>query len=276
MPEAVWAVRRRDRAGHRAGRARRSGPAAGCSTSARAPAAGSACSMPPSARRPSAPPPDDGPGHHRRRRAGRWCGSRGRRGRLRRGRPTRWTRGTSAAQDVVFGIAASGTDAVRARRARPGRGARRRRPCCSRAPTRRADLLANVDIAILPKVGPEALTGSTRMKAGTATKLVLNTVTTGAMIRMGRAYGNLMVDLVALSDKLQDRGERIVMEVCAVERAVARRRHRRGGGARQDRHRDAAAAGGPCGRRAAARGGRRPGAGRRRRSASRRRGQRRA
>ena len=85
------------------------------------------------------------------------------------------------------------------------------------------DLLVNVDIAILPKVGPEALTGSTRMKAGTATKLVLNTVTTGAMIRMGRAYGNLRVDLVALSDKLKDRGERIVMEVCGVEREAARR-----------------------------------------------------
>src|SRR5947207_2977907 len=70
--------------------------------------------------------------------------------------------------------------------------------------------------------GPEALTGSTRMKAGTATKLVLNTLSTGAMIRLGRAYGNLMVDLMALSDKLRDRGERIVMECCNVDRAAAR------------------------------------------------------
>jgi len=60
------------------------------------------------------------------------------------------------------------------------------------------------------------------MKAGTATKLVLNTLSTGAMIRLGRAYGNLMVDLMALSDKLRDRGERIVMECCGVDRAVAR------------------------------------------------------
>jgi N-acetylmuramic acid 6-phosphate etherase len=67
------------------------------------------------------------------------------------------------------------------------------------------------------------LTGSTRMKAGTATKLVLNTLTTGAMIRLGRCYGNLMVDLLAVSDKLKDRGERIVMECCAVDRAAARR-----------------------------------------------------
>ena len=54
------------------------------------------------------------------------------------------------------------------------------------------------------------------------TKLVLNTVTTGAMIRLGKAYGNLMVDLMAWSEKLKDRGERIVMEACGVDRARAR------------------------------------------------------
>ncbi|HVM44185.1 MAG TPA: N-acetylmuramic acid 6-phosphate etherase [Gemmatimonadales bacterium] len=127
-----------------------------------------------------------------------------------------------AAADVVFGIAASGTTPyVRGALARAAaRGAGTILLSCTDPPR---DLLANVDIAILPKVGPEALTGSTRMKAGTATKLVLNTVTTGAMIRMGRAYGNLMVDLVALSDKLRDRAERIVMEVCEVGREAARR-----------------------------------------------------
>ena len=126
------------------------------------------------------------------------------------------------AGDVVFGIAASGTTPfVRGALARAAaRGAGTIRLSCTDPPR---DVLANVDLAILPKVGPEALTGSTRLKAGTATKLVLNTVTTGAMIRMGRAYGNLMVDLVALSDKLKDRGERIVMEVCGVEREAARR-----------------------------------------------------
>ncbi|PYP41139.1 MAG: N-acetylmuramic acid 6-phosphate etherase, partial [Gemmatimonadetes bacterium] len=70
--------------------------------------------------------------------------------------------------------------------------------------------------------GPEVVTGSTRMKAGTATKLVLNTLTTGAMIRLGKTYGNLMVDLKAWNAKLVDRGERIVMEVARVERAAAR------------------------------------------------------
>jgi len=126
------------------------------------------------------------------------------------------------AGDVVFGIAASGTTPyVRGALARAAAlGAGTILLSCTDPPR---DLLLNVDLAILPKVGPEALTGSTRMKAGTATKLVLNTVTTGAMIRMGRAYGNLMVDLVAVSDKLRDRAERIVMEVCGVEREAARR-----------------------------------------------------
>src|SRR3989475_10369008 len=68
------------------------------------------------------------------------------------------------------------------------------------------------------------------MKAATATKLVLNTITTGAMIRMGRAYGNLMVDLMAWSDKLRDRGERIVMECCEVDREAARRAIEAAGG----------------------------------------------
>jgi N-acetylmuramic acid 6-phosphate etherase len=125
------------------------------------------------------------------------------------------------AKDVVFGIAASGTTPyVRGAISRAAaRGAKTVLLACSDPPK---DLLLNVDVAILPKVGPEALTGSTRLKAGTATKLVLNTVTTGAMIRWGKAYGNLMVDLVALSDKLKDRGERIVMEVCSVPRQAAR------------------------------------------------------
>ncbi len=126
------------------------------------------------------------------------------------------------AADVVFGIAASGTTPfVRGALARAAaRGAATILLSCTDPPR---DLADAVDLMILPKVGPEAVTGSTRLKAGTATKLVLNTVTTGAMIRMGRAYGNLMVDLVAVSQKLRDRGERIVMEVCGVDRDTARR-----------------------------------------------------
>jgi len=60
------------------------------------------------------------------------------------------------------------------------------------------------------------------MKAGTATKLVLNTITTGAMIRLGKTYGNLMVDLRATNEKLRDRSERILVEVCEVSRDEAR------------------------------------------------------
>jgi N-acetylmuramic acid 6-phosphate etherase len=78
------------------------------------------------------------------------------------------------------------------------------------------------DIVINPVVGPEVVTGSTRMKAGTATKLVLNTITTGAMIRLGKVHDNLMVDLRATNAKLRDRAERIVVDVTGVGRPRAR------------------------------------------------------
>jgi N-acetylmuramic acid 6-phosphate etherase len=79
------------------------------------------------------------------------------------------------------------------------------------------------EIIINPVVGPEVVTGSTRMKAGTATKLVLNTLTTGAMIRLGKVYGNLMVDLKATNEKLRDRSVRIVMELTNLSRPRAQR-----------------------------------------------------
>ena len=124
--------------------------------------------------------------------------------------------------DVVIGIAASGTTPyVRAALDRAkGIGASVVLVTCADPPD---DLAKICDELIAVPVGPEVLTGSTRLKAGTATKLILNTITTGAMIRLGKAYGNLMVDLVALSDKLQDRGERIVMEAAGVDRASARK-----------------------------------------------------
>ena len=124
-------------------------------------------------------------------------------------------------KDVVFGIAASGgTPYVKGAIARGvSRGAKTVLLACTDPPK---DLLLNCDVAIIARTGPEALTGSTRLKAGTATKMILNMVTTGAMIRWGRAYGNLMVDLRAVSAKLYDRGERIVMEVGGVSRERAR------------------------------------------------------
>lgn len=69
------------------------------------------------------------------------------------------------------------------------------------------------DLMITPVVGPEVVTGSTRLKAGTATKMVLNMLTTGTMVRLGKTYGNLMVDLRATNEKLRDRSRRIVSEL---------------------------------------------------------------
>ena len=78
------------------------------------------------------------------------------------------------------------------------------------------------EIVINPVVGPEVITGSTRMKAGTATKLVLNTLTTTAMIKLGKVYGNLMVDLKAVNAKLRDRSVRIVAEVTGLSKPKAK------------------------------------------------------
>ncbi len=78
------------------------------------------------------------------------------------------------------------------------------------------------DIAITPITGPEAITGSTRMKAGTAQKLVLNMLSTGTMIKLGKVYGNLMVDVKTSNRKLEERARRIVMEAagCSREEAI--------------------------------------------------------
>ena len=124
------------------------------------------------------------------------------------------------ARDFVLGIATSGTTpyvhgAVERARAR---GARTGFLLCTHPSP---ELVAKVDVVIAPLVGPEVITGSTRMKAGTATKLVLNTITTGAMVRLGKVYGNLMVDLQVTCAKLQDRGERILQEMLDVDRATA-------------------------------------------------------
>ncbi|HKW49252.1 MAG TPA: N-acetylmuramic acid 6-phosphate etherase [Gemmatimonadaceae bacterium] len=131
--------------------------------------------------------------------------------------------------DFVVGIAASGTTPYVRRALAYARdiGARTALVACSPPPD---DTRQLVDILILPITGPEVVTGSTRMKAGTATKLVLNTITTGAMIRLGKTYGNLMVDLRATNKKLEDRSERIIAEVCAVSREDARALLDRAGG----------------------------------------------
>ena len=123
--------------------------------------------------------------------------------------------------DVVVGIAASGTTPfVRAALSRAQTlGARTVLVSCSPPPRL---LEETCDVCVTVLVGPEIVTGSTRMKAGTATKLVLNTLSTGGMIRIGKVYGNLMVDLRAWNDKLVDRSQRIVMETTGLDRERAR------------------------------------------------------
>jgi N-acetylmuramic acid 6-phosphate etherase len=123
--------------------------------------------------------------------------------------------------DFLIGIAASGTTPYVRRALAHARtlGAATALVACS-PPSDEAR--QHADIVILPVTGPEVVTGSTRMKAGTATKLVLNTITTGAMIRIGKTFGNLMVDLRATNEKLKDRSERIVMEIASLDRDAAR------------------------------------------------------
>lgn len=124
-----------------------------------------------------------------------------------------------SAKDVVVGIAACGlTPFVRAAlKEAMKKGAGTIFITC--APEAVKDIPAR--IVINPLVGPEVITGSTRMKAGTATKLVLNTITTTAMIKMGKVYGNLMVDLKATNNKLRDRSIRIVSEMTGLSRIKA-------------------------------------------------------
>ncbi|MFM7318132.1 MAG: N-acetylmuramic acid 6-phosphate etherase, partial [bacterium] len=119
------------------------------------------------------------------------------------------------ATDVVMGIATSGRTPYvigGLKRARE-LGAATIGLVCNR-PSAMDDC---VDLMIAPVVGPEVLSGSTRMKAGTATKLILNMITTGAMIRTGKTYGNRMVDLKPLNEKLKIRSRRILREIAGID-----------------------------------------------------------
>jgi N-acetylmuramic acid 6-phosphate etherase len=124
-------------------------------------------------------------------------------------------------KDCLVGIAASGTTPfVRGALLRAEElGARTMVIACTPLS---ADVVRSVDVAIVAITGPEVVTGSTRLKAGTATKMILNMLTTGAMVRLGKTWGNLMVDLQATNLKLKDRSERILMETCGISRDDAR------------------------------------------------------
>jgi N-acetylmuramic acid 6-phosphate etherase len=125
------------------------------------------------------------------------------------------------AHDLLVGISASSvTPFVRgALRAAREKGARTVLVTC--APGRGLSALADVVIAI--PTGPEVLTGSTRLKAGSATKAVLNAITTAAMVRLGKAFENLMVDMRPTNAKLRDRAHRIVTTAGGVPREEAAR-----------------------------------------------------
>jgi N-acetylmuramic acid 6-phosphate etherase len=123
--------------------------------------------------------------------------------------------------DTVIGIAASRrTPFVVAALARArALGAKTAYLTC----TPREEFTLDVDVAICPVVGPEVVMGSTRMKSGTAQKLVLNMITTTAFVRSGKVYENMMVDLMATSEKLVERSRRTVMTVAGVDYDTAAR-----------------------------------------------------
>lgn len=118
-------------------------------------------------------------------------------------------------KDVVIGVSASGiTQFVRgALTVARTKGARIIFVTCWPG----TELQNYVDLIIAPAVGPEVIAGSTRLKAGTATKMVLNMLTTVSMVRIGKTYGNLMVDVKTGSDKLKDRAQRIVTMVTGAD-----------------------------------------------------------
>jgi len=123
------------------------------------------------------------------------------------------------ANDALVGIAASGRTpyVIGAIERARSMGALTAALVCARS----SALAGAAELAIEIPVGPEAITGSTRMKAGTATKLVLNMLSTGLMIRLGYTYGNLMVNVQPRNEKLRDRARRIVAQAAGIDRGAA-------------------------------------------------------
>ena len=118
------------------------------------------------------------------------------------------------ARDSVVGIAASGRTPYVS--AALDEAKRRGALTISIACNHPSPLAEHADIVIAPLVGPEVITGSTRMKAGTAQKMILNMLSTGVFVRLGKTYGNLMVDVQPTNAKLRERAKRIVAEICGV------------------------------------------------------------
>ncbi|MEC8473469.1 MAG: N-acetylmuramic acid 6-phosphate etherase [Planctomycetota bacterium] len=125
-----------------------------------------------------------------------------------------------SSRDILVGIATSGRTpyVIGGLRYAKQMGAPTIGFCCNPS----SQLQDYCQIMIAPIVGAEVISGSTRMKAGTATKMVLNMLTTGAMVRLGKTYGNLMVDLKATNHKLMDRSARIVSEITGLKDSQSR------------------------------------------------------
>jgi N-acetylmuramic acid 6-phosphate etherase len=130
-------------------------------------------------------------------------------------------------QDIVVGIAASGTTpyVLGALKYARKQGAK----IVALTSNRRMPITRLADIVIAPEVGPEVVTGSTRLKAGTSQKLVLNMLSTAAMVRLGHVYQNLMIDAVLTNKKLQDRALRMVAEASGESVSASRRALRQAG-----------------------------------------------
>ncbi len=117
--------------------------------------------------------------------------------------------------DLVVGLTASRRTpyVLEGLREAKYRGARTIFVCCNP----RRSIPDKFDLAICPVVGPEIIAGSSRMKAGTAQKMILNMISTATMIRIGKVYSNRMVDLKAASEKLKERSKRVIMEICGID-----------------------------------------------------------
>jgi len=131
-------------------------------------------------------------------------------------------------KDAVAGIAASGTTLYVV--AALAFAKRKKALTIAVTSDRRSPLARLAQISIVPEVGPEVIAGSTRLKAGTAQKLVLNMLSTATMVRLGHLYDNLMIDVARTNEKLRDREKRILMEACgkdvsAVEHALRQSKH---------------------------------------------------
>ncbi|MBX9690067.1 MAG: N-acetylmuramic acid 6-phosphate etherase, partial [Candidatus Obscuribacterales bacterium] len=122
-------------------------------------------------------------------------------------------------QDLVVGISASGRTpyVLGAMKKAKERGAK----LVAVVNNPQSSMAAVADVAIAALVGPEAITGSTRMKAGTAQKMILNLLSTTTMVKLGKVYENLMVDLKPTNDKLRERAVSIICTVCDVQRPIA-------------------------------------------------------